>query len=157
MHWVGSCNIICMNITVKIGYSYTIIYMLLDVSLTDFLSRIALGLAKWFVCCCSMGFSLKDVGWFSQSLFCWRKTPIFFMVKTHCQSLLCLDLVSFPVCWVTLSRRLHSWRCPSVNSSSFNLYKFQPFSLATILQGEPKDFDFSQGAERVMQVTTYNL
>ena len=32
-----------------------------------------------------------------------------------CHSLMCLDLVSFPV----LSRRLHSWRWPSVNRFSF--------------------------------------
>ena len=31
------------------------------------------------------------------------------------------------------------------------------FSLATILPPEPKDFDFSSGAERFMQVTTSNL
>ena len=32
-----------------------------------------------------------------------------------CHSLMCLDLVSFPV----LSRRLHSWRWPSVNRFTF--------------------------------------
>ncbi len=62
-----------------------------------------------------------------------------------CQSLLCPDLVSFS-CWVKLSRRLHSWWCPSVNS-----FKFQPCDHTP--PGAQRLNDYSQSASRVVQIT----
>ena len=56
-----------------------------------------------------------------------------------CHSLMCLDLVSFPV----LSRRLHSWRWPSVNR-----FTFQACDHAS---PRTQNFDFSRLTETVCQ------
>ena len=59
-----------------------------------------------------------------------------------CHSLMCLDLVSFPV----LSRRLHSWRWPSVNR-----FTFQACDHAS---ARTQNFDFSTGPVVVWVETT---